>query len=55
MHQVHCEIILKIASGSRMNPRIPSCFNDEGFIGLVTHAARRAPHAKTLAKTLLQA
>ena len=28
-HSLHCECILKIRAGSRLNPRFTSCFNDE--------------------------
>ena len=54
LHQLHCEIILRVHAGGRLNPKIPSCFNDESFIGLICGAARKAPHAATMCKTLLQ-
>ena len=54
LHQLHCELVLRTHEGGRLNHKIASCFNDESFIGLMCGSARKAPHAATLCKTLLQ-
>mgnify|MGYP001820215750 CR=1 FL=1 len=53
-HQFHCWIVLRLARGSSLNPRIASCFMEEDFIGQVAGIVKRSPHPTTVGLRCLQ-
>ena len=55
-HQFHCSIVLRMAgiSGSRLNPRVTSCYMEEDYIGHLMAALKRSIHPSTLSKRVLQ-
>ena len=54
MHVLHCEILLRIESGARFNPRYASCFVEEDWVGHVTAMAKASVHASTVSKRCLE-
>ena len=38
VHVLHCEILLRIESGARFNPRYASCFVEEDWVGQISAA-----------------
>ena len=54
MHQFHCEIVLRLAGGSRVNPRLASCYSEEDFIGKVMSSLKRSIHPSSLSSRVIQ-
>ena len=55
MHSYACEIVAKVDSGSRLNPKHTACFADESFVGKVCSVGLARPvHTSTLHLRLLQ-
>ena len=54
VHSFHCETLLRIRGGSRVNPRFHSCFNDEDYVGRVCNVGKQACHPMTMAKRVLE-
>ena len=53
-HSLACEIIQRVARGSRFNPRFLSCGGDEDFIGKVCGCIKGKLHASTFGRRVLQ-
>ena len=54
VHALHCETLLKIRDGSRVNPRFHSCINDEDFVGRCCSVGKHACHPSTMARRVLE-
>ena len=54
VHSFHCETLLKIRSGSKLNPRFHSCFNDEDYVGRVCAVGKQSCHPSTMSRRLLE-
>lgn len=52
MHKTQCGILQRLANGSRINPKLFSCFADESFVGRISKASRMS-HPSQVAKTTL--
>ena len=52
-HSLHCECILKIRAGSRLNPRFTSCFNDED-LSEKSRSVGKSTHVLTMARRVLE-
>lgn len=53
-HAFHCEVLCKLRSGSRLNPRFHSCFNDEDYVGRCCSVGRQSCHPNTMARRVLE-
>ena len=54
VHVLQCEILLRIESGARFNPRYASCFVEEDRAGQITAIAKASVHASTVSKRYLE-
>ena len=54
VHSFHCETLLKLRGGSRVNPRFHSCFNDEDYVGRCCSVGKQACHPNTMARRVLE-
>ncbi len=54
MHKFQCGILVKIAEGSRVNPRILSCFGDESFVGPIANISRHTRQLQSGAQTIVR-
>ena len=54
IHSFHCETLLKIRAGSRVNPRFHSCWNDEDYVGRCCTVGKQACHPSTMARRVLE-
>lgn len=54
-HSLHCETILRMASGSRANPRYFSCWLDEDYIGRMCNLGKAASsHPTTMSRRVME-
>ena len=59
-HLFHCGIVLRLADtpaggrGSRLNPKVAGCYTEEDLIGKLMATYKKAPHAATVSKRLVQ-
>ena len=54
IHQLHCQIVCRAASGARLNPKVCSCFKEEDYVGQLCRVAKLAVSSVTLSKRILQ-
>ena len=53
-HYFQCRILNRLKSGSRLNPRVMSCFHDEWFIGIISRIACQTHSQSVGLATLLR-
>lgn len=54
LHSFVCELLQRMSTGSRLNPRIVSCSGDEDLIGKICGVIKSKIHPSTLAKRVLE-
>lgn len=54
VHALRCQLLCQMRSGSRLNPRFTSTFNDEDYVGRLCRVSRGAMHSSTMARRILE-
>ena len=54
VHQLHCEVILRVHQGQRFNPRYAACFKEEDYVGCMTKLCKNAVHSSSVSRRCLQ-
>ena len=55
LHSLVCEVLCKLANGSRLNPKFLACWSDEDYIGQTCGIGKsRSIHPSTLGLRMLQ-